>query len=95
MAIEVSLKDAPKAWEVDSAPDMLECLVELSEIGYRGELSCCVPSPDADGPEWLLCLNSESGLGAEVKVRFGERVLLTGGVLRCLSADEWSEVTDG
>lgn len=92
MAIEVRLKDAPKAWEVDSPADMLDALEEISALGYRGELSCFLPSADAPERTWELRLNAENGVGGEVCARIGDRLLLAGGALQCLTANEWADV---
>ena len=95
MAIEVQLAATPEAWELDSPADLLEASVELAERGWRGEIAFWhqvvdgVPGGDL---EWSLALNAEAG-GPEVKASLGDRLLLSGGVLQCLSAADFEGVT--
>lgn len=96
MAIEVKLAATPEAWELDSPADLLAAVTELAERGWRGEIDFWHEAVDGvpSGPlQWSLSLNAESGGGGEVTASLGDRLLLAGGVLQCLTPEEWAGVT--
>lgn len=96
MAIEVQLADPPVAWELTTPEDILDSSVDLADRGWRGEIAFChqiVGGLPNGLLEWSLELNPESGIGQPVKAGIGDFLLLSGGVLRSLSAAEFAAVT--
>ena len=96
MAIEVQLADPPVAWELPGPAELLDAAEDLAARGWRGELSFChsvVGGVPSGALEWSLELNPESGIGQPVKAGIGDFLLLSGGVLRSLSAAEFAAVT--
>lgn len=89
MAIQVQLSDAPVAWELDDAAAMFEALTELVDKGYRGQVS-----HDAR-TGWMLRVVEDVDAPPipPVECVVGERMLLTGGLLRKLSAEELQGMT--
>ena len=89
MAIEVQLSDIPVAWELDDEASMFEALTELIHKGYRGQVSY------DQRTGWWLKVVEDVDVPAipPVECSIGSRLLLTGGILRKLSAEELAEMT--
>lgn len=89
MAIQVQLSDAPVVWELDTPEGMFEALTELVAKGYRGQVS------HDQRTGWMLRVVEDVDAPAipPVECKQGDRMLLTGGVLRKLSATELEGMT--
>lgn len=97
MAITIQLNDAPKAWELDSPEDMWEALNELINLGYKGQVDACrdLIAGNPTGPvTWRITVGLDETASLEsIRGEMGQRLLLMGGVLRALSAEELEEMT--
>ena len=89
MAIEVNL-DPALVWHLEAPQDMMDAALELEGKGYRGTVAWS--HLNTGEVYWMMMVNHETLQMAEVQVRIGDYMMLSGGILRGLTAQEWEEI---
>lgn len=87
MGEKITQTMALEVWTLTTPADMFECLEELVEHGYRGEIKCYpLEVGKSETPVWFLELNSGADKPSVTAI-LGQTVVLFGGVLESMAAE--------
>jgi hypothetical protein len=78
---------ALEVWTLTTPADMFECLADLVDQGYRGNVSVYVL--EAGDRHWRLEVNSDGKPSVEGVI--GQTVVLFGGLLEAMTAEVYAE----